>query len=174
MKTHQSALVILPPEASCGPIQEVRRTHDRHYPRWMPHITLLYPFWPEERFVEARRRIAAVCNDYGPFVLKLAELRSFLHGRAGSTAWLAPEPAEPVKELQHRLQEVFPECDDTANFDSGYTPHLSVGQARDDLDAVMAQMRSVLRPIEFEVEGVVLIARQGDEPFQVVELVRFP
>jgi 2'-5' RNA ligase len=174
MKTHQAALVILVPEQVCGPIQEIRRMHDRHFARWMPHITLLYPFWPRERFAEARRRIADVCNDYGAFRLRLEGLRSFLHGRAGSTAWLSPEPAEPVRELQKRLQEVFPECDDAANFDSGYTPHLTVGQASENLDAVMQQMRSVLHPVEFEVQGVALIDREGDEPFRLFDQVEFP
>jgi hypothetical protein len=47
-------LVIIPPEAVWEPIQAIRRRHDRKLRRWMPHITLLYPFRPRSELLERR------------------------------------------------------------------------------------------------------------------------
>ena len=41
---HKAAAVIIPPEDAWGPIQAIRRKHDRKVGRRMPHITLIYPF----------------------------------------------------------------------------------------------------------------------------------
>ncbi|MBI5480461.1 MAG: 2'-5' RNA ligase family protein [Deltaproteobacteria bacterium] len=46
MKTHHTAVVIIPPGEIWGPIQAIRQRHDQQFHRWMPHITPLYPFRP--------------------------------------------------------------------------------------------------------------------------------
>jgi len=43
-KTYTTAVVLIPPEDVWEPIQKLRRVYDRHFDRWMPHLTLLYPF----------------------------------------------------------------------------------------------------------------------------------
>ena len=48
VKTHHTAVVAMPPPEVWEPIQAIRRQHDRNVHRWMPHITLLYPFMPHE------------------------------------------------------------------------------------------------------------------------------
>jgi poly(A) polymerase len=55
-KTHQTAVAAIPPEAAWGPIQAVRKKHDRQFHRWLPHVNLLSPFFPPERFDEALPR----------------------------------------------------------------------------------------------------------------------
>lgn len=42
--THQTAVVVIPPEDVWPSIQAIRREHDRKIRRWMPHITLIEPF----------------------------------------------------------------------------------------------------------------------------------
>ena len=49
-KTHKTAVVIIPPEDVWDPIQKIREKYDRQFRRWMPHITLIYPFRPFEEF----------------------------------------------------------------------------------------------------------------------------
>ncbi len=44
--TYTTGLVVIPPEAAWPPIQAIRAEHDRKLRRWMPHITLIYPFLP--------------------------------------------------------------------------------------------------------------------------------
>jgi hypothetical protein len=43
---HKTAAFIIPPEGVSGPIQAIRQQHDRKVGRWMPHVTLTYPFLP--------------------------------------------------------------------------------------------------------------------------------
>ena len=49
-KVYTSACVIIPPKELWGPIQKIRQQYDRQIHRWMPHITLLYPFRPIVEF----------------------------------------------------------------------------------------------------------------------------
>ena len=51
--THKTALVVIPPESAWPPIQAIRAEHDRKVGRWMPHITLVYPFLPAGEFERA-------------------------------------------------------------------------------------------------------------------------
>jgi 2'-5' RNA ligase len=82
MKTKRSAVVWIPPPDAWAPIQAIRRRHDRQIARWMPHVTLLYPFWPRARFDEAERLLAPVCSRMGPFPITLGRFQSA--GQAGS------------------------------------------------------------------------------------------
>src|SRR5512139_3217973 len=78
-KTHATAVVLIPPGEVWEPIQAIRRQHDRQVRRWMPHVTLLYPFWPRDEFAEADRGFRAALGGIPPFELSLARLRWFSH-----------------------------------------------------------------------------------------------
>jgi 2'-5' RNA ligase len=128
-KPHQTAVAVVPPPEVWGPIQAVRQRHDRQFRRWMPHVNLLYPFYPPERFDEAVPRLAAACGRVAPFAVTLAEFHFFEHPSGAATLWLFPEPREALVRLQAVLQVACPDCDDPARFAARFTPHLSVGQA---------------------------------------------
>ena len=152
-------MVIIPPEAVWGPIQEIRRRYDRHYRRWMPHISLLYPFRPTRAFVRLIPRLMETCRNLAPFEVRLDRLDIFT-SRSMATLYLAPEPAEAVQTLHAALLEKTPECDDLDRFDGGFSPHLSVGQIDlDKADALRSQMQSAWQPLSFTVSGVCLIQR---------------
>jgi 2'-5' RNA ligase len=176
-KTHTTAVVLIPPEATWGPIQEIRRAYDRQVRRWMPHVTLLYPFRPVAELHDAVRLLAECVRGLEPFELTLAELHTFRHGRSGHTVWLQPEPRGAVRGLHARLLAAFPDCDDTARFTEGFSPHLSVGQFRGPRDALtrfVAQLGSAWRPLVFRVEAIHVIAREDtpDDVFRVFRDVR--
>lgn len=168
-RTPRTAAVLIPPETLWEPIQRIRRIHDRQVGRWMPHITLLFPFRPEETFPEILPRAAEAAASVRRFTVTLAEFRFFDHGKERSTIWLAPEPSEPVRRLQAALCERFPDCDDVARFPQGFTPHLSVGQVRGRAarDALLARLRAEWTPLEVPVREAALIARPADGPFAV-------
>lgn len=169
MKTHHAAVVAIPERAIWEPIQAIRRRYDRHYDRWMPHVTLLYPFWPREAFDRAEPAARAACAALPRFRSTLAQFRWFSHGRSRFTMWLAPEPAEPFARLQSALQAEFPDCDEVSRHGSGFVPHLSVGQAgsRAELEARLAEVRAGWQPLDFGVGSIALIFREGEGPFAI-------
>ncbi len=72
---------------------------------------------------------------------------------------------------------VTPDCDDVALFAAGFTPHLSVGQARGEPN--MSKLRETLQtnwqPLRFQVSEFCLVWRgekPPDDTFQVGGKVR--
>ncbi|MBD1920305.1 DUF504 domain-containing protein [Microcoleus sp. FACHB-831] len=168
---YQSAVVVIPPAEVWSAIQAIRRRYDRQIDRWMPHITLIYGFVPEEYFEEAAQAIARSLAVVEPFEITLSGFDTFEH-RSSSTAWLRPvtQPERALHQLQAVLQQLFPQCDEQSKKSpAGFTPHLSVGQFKSVQEAI-AQLPS-WHPISFPVESVALISRRGDEPFEVRYLV---
>lgn len=172
MKTHLTACAIVPPEEVWEPIQRVRRLHDPHLRRWMPHISLLYPFVPHARLHGAAREVAEVVAAHQPFRLELARLGFYTHRKGRITVRLEPSPVPPVDRLHRALLERFPECDDTARHEGGFTPHLSLGVflQRSEARIVRDGLEASWRPLAFDVTHVSLLARSGYEkdPFEVV------
>jgi 2'-5' RNA ligase len=175
-KTHAAAVVVIPPEEAWPPIQSIRRQHDRGFGRWMPHITMLYPFRPRREFGVATRQLGQACAGTSPFEVTLATFDSFEHGRESYTLWLAPEPTDDLIQLQTALWQVFPDCDEVRRHTSGFTPHLSIGQAqgRERMEQLVAAWGSTWTPLRFRVSEVSLIWR-GDPPddvFRVAQAIR--
>jgi 2'-5' RNA ligase len=172
MKTVCAAAVVIPPGELWRPIQTLRARYDRHFARWMPHITLAFPFRPKEEFESLAPQLAEACAQIEPFEIELAEFRFFDHGRDSFTLWLGTEPATPLAALQAAVARVTPDCNDVALFAAGFTPHLSVGQARGE--PIMSRLREKLQadwePVRFQVSEFSLIWREETPPndaFQV-------
>jgi 2'-5' RNA ligase len=170
-KTHQTAVVVIPPPELWEPIQAIRRRHDRQVRRWMPHITLIYPFVPAEAFAAIEPELAAACSRIEPFELCLREFAWFAHGRESFTVWLSPEPAECLRHLHAALLRVVPHCDDTARHPQGFTPHLSVGQVRGRrrLEGLISTVQATWQALSFRVKQISLIWRNRppDDVFRV-------
>src|SRR5919108_2719526 len=107
VKTYHTAVVAIPPPEVWEPIQAIRRQHDRNVHRWMPHITLLYPFMPREHFGEALPGLMQVGRQSAAFQVTLATFRVFTHAFGKATVWLAPEPHHVFVPLQASLQAAF-------------------------------------------------------------------
>ncbi|GIX48282.1 MAG: hypothetical protein KatS3mg131_2493 [Candidatus Tectimicrobiota bacterium] len=169
LKTHRTAVVAIPPAELWEPIQAIRRRHDRQVRRWMPHITLLYPFVPPSEFASALPELAAACATIAPFTVTLATFRYFVHARGTATLWLAPQPPQPLVALQAALQARFPAYDEQSRFAGGFTPHLSVGQAPSLAAArhLLAQLQATWQPLCFQLTAVALICREARGPFGV-------
>jgi 2'-5' RNA ligase len=172
-KTHKTAVIIIPPETVWSPIQAIRQQHDRQVRRWMPHITLLYPFRPRDAFATVAPALEQVCASMSPFPVTLAQFRTFPQARGRYTLWLAPEPAAALVDLQTALGQIVPDCDDTRRFRHGFTPHLSVGQVhgRDTMLRLVAALQNDWSPVQFTVADVCLIWRNDppDDQFRVAQ-----
>ena len=167
-KTHKTALVVIPPQEVWPPIQNIRQIHDPHYRRWMPHITLLYPFRPRAEFEKLAPQFGVELQNFPPFEMAFSQFRYFPHGREKYTLWLAPEPVEEVNRLQEVLLKVTPDCHDTGNFPNGFTPHLSLCNVRgkDKLVELHYTLQANWQPLHFILNRVCLIWR-NDPPDDV-------
>jgi len=172
-KTVETALVVIPPREAWGPIQAIRRQHDRRIGRLMPHLTLAYPFRPRDRFDEAERLLLGAMSVARRFHATLTGLGTF-RGDRSVTIWTSPAPSQPFRDLQRLVVELFPDCDDVGRYPGGYVPHLTLGQAysMEDALAILADLRTTWQPIALAVREVALIAREGDHPFSVVRTLR--
>ena len=167
-KVYFSAVVIIPPEESWAPIQLIRRNYDRQINRWMPHITLLYPFRPQADYETLGKDFTNVCNYIEPFEITLKEFHYFNHGRQKYTLWLRPEPVDPIKDLQAKILEIVPDCNDVNKYKKGFNPHLSVGQikGKDNLIKIIKNLEDKWKKIKFNVIEIFFIAREESKTSQ--------
>ena len=159
IKTYTTAIVLIPPNEVWKPIQKLRRVHDRNFHRWMPHITLLYPFIERENFPNVADALTAAAASLHTFQAHLSYFDHFRHRRS-CTVFLRPEPEESLINLHASLLKALPDYDDTAKHPGGFHPHLSIGQfqhrrVRDDQEQLQAEWT----PIEFEVKEISSIYR---------------
>jgi 2'-5' RNA ligase len=171
IKTHKTSLVAIPPEEACSPIQTVRKQYDRQFRRWMPHITLLYPFRPRDEFERLAGLLKDALRDFKPFPVELRTFEFFRHRGGNCTLWLCPEPREALESLQSALLNIAPDCDDVLRMSGSYVPHLSVGQARSEKDTLLLlnQFQANWSPIRFVLDSVYMIWRNDppDDAFRV-------
>ncbi len=176
-KTHKTAVVIIPPEDVWDPIQKIREKYDRQFRRWMPHITLIYPFRPFEEFERVYVEFENVCRGIKSFEVELVEIRFFQHYKESYTMWLAPQPFDEIVKLQERLQAIVPDCDDVRRFEGGFTPHLSIGQVKgkNKLKNLLTELQSSWKPVTFNVSSIFFIWRDDppDDVFRVWREVKF-
>ena len=165
--SYQTALVLIPPDDVWEPIQRIRRRYEQKLRRWMPHITLVYPFAPQGEFAALAGLIAGVCAATPVFEVTLARFGWFAQRRQ-SVLWLAPEPPHPLVVLQNALARTLPrELAPSRPF----TPHLSVGQVsgRAARDELLAQLGAAWQPLSFAAERVSLIVR-GTPPDDICQV----
>ena len=173
-KTHTTAVVLIPPEAVQSPIQAIRQVHDRNFRRWMPHITLLYPFTERRDFTEITPALAKAAQQMAPFSIELARFDAFKH-RKSCTMFLVPEPAAEIAHLHNVLLQHLPDYDDTARFASGFHPHLSVGQFQHrSLQTEQQRLQTEWQPIQCEITNLSLIYRSPETGERFVVAEQFP
>lgn len=130
----KSAVCVILPQELWGPVQEIRKEHDKAYERWPPHINFLFPFISDQYFVEAAQILTETLANVPPFVVRFKELSYFEQSKAW-TVHLKPTTEkdasgkDPLIELQKLIQSQFPYCDQlSTRSPDGFHPHLTVAQ----------------------------------------------
>lgn len=164
--TYHSAVVIIPDENVWPAIQQIRKRYDRNYLRWMPHITLIYGFVPEELLEAASQLVSDAVTGLEAFTLTLTAPGTFTQ-RASTTGWIQPvtDIEGALQKLQAALQRLFPTCDEQSSRATGFHPHLTVGQFASEEEA--RKNLASWKPVAFHVSSVALISRKGKRPFEV-------
>ncbi len=164
-KVYTSAVVIIPPQESWAPIQEIRRIYDRNIHRWMPHITLLYPYRSEVEYSILENEFSDKCKSLEPFQIQLKKFNYFNHGRQRYTLWLNPEPVNLIKNLQATILKIVPDCSDVNKYKNGFRPHLSVGQikGKNNLLEIIESLQANWKEIEFLLSEIFFISRKKNK-----------
>jgi 2'-5' RNA ligase len=173
--THKSALVVISPRSAWPTIQAIRAEHDHKVRRWMPRITLVYPFRPAAEFEQAVGRLGAVCAARDTFELRLARFDTFRYHRDSYTVWFKPEPEKPLIALRRALWAACWEEEAPRPTWGRFRPHLSVGKVLGlpAMVRLLEELRRSWQPVTFVVEGVSLIRREDppDDVFQVAHQI---
>ncbi|MFX0049543.1 MAG: 2'-5' RNA ligase family protein [Candidatus Hermodarchaeota archaeon] len=164
-KVHTTAVVIIPPKNIWGAIQDIRKKYDKHIHRWMPHITLLYPFRPKSEFNNLEPHFSKKCKKIESFEVYCEKFKHFYHGKQKYTIWLDPNPEHLIKSIQAKLLEIVPDCNDVNLHKIGFIPHLSVGQidGKDNLNAILKNLQNNWKPLKFNINSVYFIARESEK-----------
>jgi 2'-5' RNA ligase len=171
-KYYTSAVVIIPPEEIWFPIQAIRQIYDRNVDRWMPHITLIYPFRSESEFDDLEKKFNEKCSEIPSFTIDLIFFRYFSHKKNRYTIWISPDPHILIKKLQSKILTLVPDCNDVNKFKNGFTPHLSVGQftgKKEQLREFLYKLQEDWTKISFFINKIMFIAREPQKlsPFRV-------
>ncbi|WP_433833469.1 2'-5' RNA ligase family protein [Actinoplanes sp. CA-015351] len=156
MEPTQSALIVPIPEAEPA-VAGLRERLDTAASRGIPaHITVLYPFLPPSQLTpQVLAAVRLIVAGVPRFFMSLDRVAWF-HDRV---VWLAPDPAEPFRELTNRIATRFPQAQPYGGEFAEVVPHLTIGHdhPRSDLDAAAAAVQASL-PIRARVTSVRLIA----------------
>lgn len=173
-KTHTTAVVLIPSESVQPPIQAIRRIHDRNFMRWMPHITMLYPFAERRDFASVIPALTKAAQQTTPFSVQFSQFDAFKH-RKSATMYLVPDPENEIVRLHRTLTQYLPDYNDTGRFPGGFHPHLSVGQFQHrSLSTEQQQLQSEWQPIQCEITTLSLIYRAPETNERFVVAEQFP
>ena len=160
--THQTALCLIPPSNFWEQIQSIRSVHDKAYPRWMPHINLVYPFAPETEFSTLKSRLDSVLNQRQALEIEFdqSSIQYFKQKGQECTFNLRPKRNKDVVELYEAIKNQLTDyIKDTRSFE----PHLTLGQATTSrISDVLYEIKAKWKPIKFTIDRVCLISRQND------------
>jgi len=170
-KVVTTAACIVPPESVWPKIQELRKVHDKAFPRWMPHINLMFPFVPHEYVPLAQKEFAKVLLDKHPFEITFCQFKHFAKGDQ-CIVWLQPEsqPADALQDVYKAMVKVIPICGSASPF----VPHLSVGQwPRKDIAETLRRLQAAWVPITFTAANLKLVSRGPYTNFSVTHTIPF-
>ncbi|GAB3439224.1 2'-5' RNA ligase family protein [Actinophytocola sediminis] len=137
------------------------------------HVTVLYPFVPPEQLTENTVEIVrGLVGGIEAFDCVFARISWFDQ----DAVWLAPEPAEPFRELTDAVWRRFPDHPPYLGRFADVVPHLTFGSAaRADLAALRhaeEQVRERL-PVRARIDRVLLLAG-ADAPDAWHPVAEFP
>jgi poly(A) polymerase len=155
-----------------GDIQLIRRMRDRAFPRWMPHINILYPFLREgEEFASRAPEISQALAEFPPFSITFASLGHFKHGKGRKTVHLVPksDPPDALARLYQLFMALFPTYARDNHAPKEFRPHLTIGQWDLSVSPAMLEQECarLLGGLSFSVDHLSFIAREETTPFVV-------
>ena len=176
--SHSSACCVTPPDdgAAWRAVQAARLAlRDAGLYRWPPHANLVYPFAAAPR--SAAGAVRRACRRAAPFRVRLAETGVFGGARRG-VLWLRPDVVSPgradaLAALQAAIcREVALETPASRARSQPFVPHVTLAHFESAAAARAAGAALDWEPVEFDVDAVALVVRDGpDGQFAVADRV---
>lgn len=150
----------MPPPEVRNEINMWRRIFRAYDSMVTPHITIIYPFVPEDIWDGSRRGIEDQLQNIKPFEIRLRELGTFI--RDESILWLKPEDGGNLKRINSRMHAMFTEY--IAPSVLAYVPHLTIGvfDKTEEMLKARATVQKQLRPLKFTVERLIFAVFEDD------------
>jgi len=118
-----SALAIVIPPQFHEQINVIRSKHDRAYPRWMPHINLIFPFVNSGLFSNIKTILKDITLE--PFEIQL-NVVDFFAQKKELTFHLRPKDDSKLQELYSKVIELLP---DVSLKHNKFHPHMTLGHS---------------------------------------------
>lgn len=164
-----TALTLVIPDPFHNDINNIRKLHDRSYPRWMPHINFLFPFVPEDKFDDIVHRLSLVLESFDSFELELNELGYFKQGK-NVTVHLKPKKSDKLKQLFDAITGTLPEIKPKHDV---FNPHVTIGQFKSsEVNDKIKELENWIKNKEFKftVNRICILQRSKEDnsvPFSV-------
>jgi len=153
-------------------VAQHRQQLDRSAALGLPaHLTVLFPFVPQQDLGEAEmRRCAEICSGVPAFGVALSKTSWF----GEDVIWLAPDDPSPFRALTSAFAAAFPSYPPYSGAFDSVVPHLTIGD-HGDLDVLRAAELAVLQglPVTQRVVSVSLWSG-SDSAGSWMRLRRFP
>jgi len=159
--TIQTALCLIPPENVWEQIQVIRSLHDRAYPRWMPHINLIYPFVRESNFDNIKVQLESILHRKKPFQMEFDQSSFHYFQQRGDqcTYHLRPKISTDIVELQKLIQN---QLSNIIPSKRAFEAHLTLGQTTTSkIVDVLSEIKAKWTTIEFTVDRICMISREN-------------
>ncbi|KAK3292335.1 2'-5' RNA ligase superfamily-domain-containing protein [Chaetomium fimeti] len=176
LTSHDTALALLPPPALWPRLDRLRALYDAAYPKWPPHINLVYPFVRPDRLADAADRVGAA---FAPAAAAAAPLPDtgvevclgqvgVFERRKGVSSTIFLEDgdvarAERVKALRESVLAAL--GGGGAPESRPYRMHMTVAQSEDvDCDAhrFLVEKVGLLPRVEWQVAELAVLVRERD------------
>ena len=168
-KVYKSAICVVVPEFD--QIQTIRKQYDPAYPRWPPHINLIYPFYELEHFEKFYSKIQSTLT-VDPFTITFNSFGIFKQ-RKVSVLYLEPDP-ESTKKLQQIYKTLLIAIGEDPEKARELHPHLTVGKfKKNQIQKFKKQFEMDWKPIQTTVAGLQMINRKDDTPFEITLTIDF-
>jgi 2'-5' RNA ligase len=170
-KSVDTALALVCSTDVCTKINDIRKLYDKAYPRWMPHLNFIFPFVPEERFVEIKTELEPVLSGIGQIDLFFDKIEHFSQKQNMITVHLSPDKStlEKLTNIDNIIKTAMPGI---KSQHAHFKPHITLGQftksdyefcKKTELDEWFGS------GIKFSINSLVLLKRYCDTPFCIKE-----
>ncbi len=160
MEYTTAVVIMAPPQVQRFAVPLMRQYSGESLLRVPAHITVLFPFVPQDALDDACRTLRDLCADAPPFEVTLDG-----YGHFPTVVYLKPANPAPIKALFRKIYAAFPDYPPyRGEFGRDeITPHMTVAEFKSEAEREAVTLPT-FAPISFKVRRLHLIAGVEHEP----------